>query len=75
MLINAFRSLLSGGGIDWLSVFSQILACLFIILIVLPIHEFAHGWVAHKLGDDTPKWQGRLTPVSYTHLDVYKRQK
>lgn len=69
MLINAFRSLLSGGGIDWLSVFSQILACLFIILIVLPIHEFAHGWVAHKLGDDTPKWQGRLTLNPLASLD------
>ena len=26
---------------------------LFIIFMILPIHEFAHAWTAHKLGDDT----------------------
>ncbi len=69
MLINAFRDLLSGNGISWLSIFSQILASLFVVLVVLPLHEFAHGWVAHKLGDDTAKWQGRLTLNPLASLD------
>ena len=29
------------------------------ILIALTFHEFAHAFVATKLGDDTPKLQGR----------------
>ena len=39
----------------------QIIAVLVIVFIILPIHELAHGFVAHKLGDDTAKRQGRLT--------------
>jgi Zn-dependent protease len=32
-------------------------------------HEYAHGWVAHKLGDDTAKNMGRLTLNPINHLD------
>ena len=42
----------------------------FILLAVLPLHECAHGWVAHKLGDDTAKLQGRLTLNPRAHLDL-----
>ena len=35
----------------------------------LTIHEFAHAWAAHKLGDDTAKRQGRLTLDPLAHLD------
>ena len=35
----------------------------------LTIHEFAHAWVAHRLGDDTAKNQGRLTLDPLAHLD------
>ena len=31
------------------------------IIIGLSFHEFAHGIVSYKLGDPTPKLQGRLT--------------
>jgi len=31
------------------------------ILVGLTVHEFAHAYVADKLGDKTPKFQGRLT--------------
>ena len=41
---------------------------LFIIFMILPIHEFAHAWTAHKLGDDTAKYQGRLTLNPLAHL-------
>ena len=37
----------------------------------LPVHEFAHAWVAHKLGDDTAKHQGRLTLNPLAHLDLF----
>ncbi len=39
----------------------QIAVVLVIVFLVLPLHEWAHGFVAHKLGDDTAKRQGRLT--------------
>ena len=32
-------------------------------------HEFAHAWVANKLGDDTPRLQGRLTLNPLAHVD------
>ena len=40
-----------------------------IILISLTIHEYSHGMMAHLLGDDTAKNQGRLTLNPLKHLD------
>ena len=39
------------------------------ILIAITFHEFAHAYVADKLGDDTPRNQGRLTLNPLGHLD------
>lgn len=39
------------------------------ILIAFTFHEFAHAWVADKLGDKTPKFQGRLTLNPIAHID------
>lgn len=39
------------------------------VLIAITFHEFAHGWVADKLGDETPRMQGRLTLNPLAHLD------
>lgn len=41
------------------------------VLIILPIHEFAHAFTAHKLGDDTAKNMGRLSLNPMRHLDPY----
>lgn len=66
MLFSVLRSLFSGGSVDFMSILMQIVAVLFVIFCILPLHEFAHGWVAYKLGDNTAKYQGRLTfnPIS-----------
>src|SRR2546422_7370156 len=32
-------------------------------------HEFAHAWVAMKLGDDTPVLEGRVTLNPLAHVD------
>ena len=32
-------------------------------------HEFAHAWVATKLGDDTPSREGRVTLNPLAHVD------
>jgi len=39
------------------------------LLIALTIHEFAHAWTADKLGDPTPRYQGRVTLNPRAHLD------
>jgi Zn-dependent protease len=44
-------------------------ARLLVVLLGIPIHEWAHGWVAHLLGDTTPEREGRLSLNPITHLD------
>ena len=39
------------------------------VLIAITFHEFAHGYAAYKLGDDTAKNQGRLSLNPFAHLD------
>lgn len=39
------------------------------VIIAIAFHEFAHAWMADKLGDDTPRMQGRLTLNPLKHLD------
>ena len=39
------------------------------IVIGLSMHEFAHAAVAYKLGDNTPKLQGRVTINPMAHID------
>ncbi len=41
-----------------------------IIFMILPVHEFAHAWVAYKLGDDTARYSGRLTMNPFSHVDI-----
>ena len=40
-----------------------------VLLFALCFHEFAHAWVAYKLGDPTAKHSGRLTLNPLAHLD------
>lgn len=39
------------------------------VLIAITFHEFAHAFAADKLGDDTPRMQGRLNLNPLSHLD------
>lgn len=39
------------------------------ILIAITFHEYAHAFAADKLGDDTPRREGRLTLNPLAHLD------
>ncbi len=39
------------------------------IIIGLTFHEFAHAFVADRLGDPTPRNQGRLTISPLSHID------
>ncbi|MGE5398359.1 MAG: site-2 protease family protein [Chitinophagales bacterium] len=40
------------------------------LIIALTFHEYAHAVVADYLGDDTPRYQGRLTINPIAHLDL-----
>lgn len=48
---------------------SQLIAGVMVLLLCFPVHEAAHAFAAHKLGDDTAKKMGRLTLNPLKHLD------
>jgi Zn-dependent protease len=52
-------------NINLVDIISRALA----LLLGLTIHEFAHAWTANKLGDPTPRLNGRVTLNPLAHLD------
>ena len=62
-------SSLLNGSMDFTSVIIYILSSLLVVFLTLPIHEFAHGYAAVKLGDPTPRYQGRLSINPFAHID------
>lgn len=54
---------------DKTQIFMMLIARVIIILLILPLHEFAHAWVARRCGDDTAKSKGRLTFNPFSHVD------
>ena len=46
------------------------LSTLPIFLVSLTIHEYAHGWMAYRYGDDTAKRMGRLTLNPIAHISL-----
>ena len=39
------------------------------LVLAISLHEAAHGWIAHLLGDSTAKQLGRLTANPLKHID------
>lgn len=58
------------GSVSFANLLFMIAAYAIMVLVMLPIHELAHAFAAHKLGDDTAKWNGRLTLNPMAHLDL-----
>ncbi|MBW2038622.1 MAG: site-2 protease family protein [Deltaproteobacteria bacterium] len=52
------------------STIQQISILVLPILLAVTLHEVAHGWVADRLGDPTPRLAGRLTLNPIKHLDL-----
>jgi Zn-dependent protease len=48
---------------------SGLIQAVIVIVMCLIVHEFAHALVAIRLGDDTPRRQGRLTLNPLKHID------
>lgn len=55
---------------DPLKFLLAILLLILPLLISIALHEWAHGFIAYKLGDSTPKAYGRLTLNPIKHLDL-----
>lgn len=65
MLIDLFRD-----GFSFMTIIKLGIR-LMIILLFLPVHEFAHGYVACKLGDSTARNMGRLTLNPLAHVEPF----
>lgn len=61
-------NVLSGDFSFW-EIIIYFLSGVAVVMLVLPIHEFAHGWTACKLGDPSPRYDGRLTLNPMAHID------
>ena len=54
-----------------LKYFIMILMEISALCVALPIHEWAHAFVAYKQGDPTAKVMGRMTPAAFAHFDIF----
>ena len=68
-MLRSLYTLISSA--DYISAAILLLAYAALIFLMLPVHEWAHAFSAYKLGDDTAKWNGRLTLNPLKHLDVF----
>lgn len=48
---------------------TTLLANAIALLIGMTLHEFAHAWVATRMGDPTPRQEGRLTLNPFVHIN------
>ncbi len=61
--------LLSREGFNLQTFLGLLISSAAVIFFTLPVHEWAHGFVATKLGDPTPRYQGRLSLNPLKHID------
>lgn len=62
-------TLLNGGFSSFSQVLFMLLGYVILLGVMMPVHEAAHAFAAVKLGDPTPRWNGRLTLNPLAHLD------
>lgn len=62
---------LKGSGFNVTLIIMYLAAVLFNIFVSLPFHECAHGLIAYKLGDNTAKYQKRLSLNPFRHIDWF----
>ena len=65
MLLN----LLLSGEYDFRSMLLEFVILMLVFFVSLSLHEFAHAFVAYRMGDDTAKSMGRLTLNPLAHID------
>lgn len=67
-LFRVLTSDLSGSDLLY-SVLYVLLSAAIVIFLTMPVHEWAHGFAASKLGDPTAKYYGRLRLNPLAHID------
>lgn len=68
-MISYFIDYMSG-DIDMLSFLTIICVMVFVTVCCLPVHEFAHSYIADKLGDSTGRLNGRSNLSPMAHLSL-----
>lgn len=53
-----------------LTIIQKIVAWSLPVIFAITLHEVAHGWIADKLGDPTPRALGRLSWNPIHHIDL-----
>lgn len=66
LLFHLFR-----GDTPFYVILLQMLFSLVALLLIFPIHECAHGITALAFGDNTAKYQGRLSLNPLAHIDLW----
>ncbi|MFV2062883.1 MAG: site-2 protease family protein [Chloroflexota bacterium] len=51
------------------ALFSAFIVVASMLLVGFPVHEYMHAWAAYRQGDNTARWQGRLTLDPRVHFD------
>lgn len=67
LIILAVLSLANMGVGGWINLLLTLPA----VIMAITFHEYAHAYAADKLGDTTPRAQGRLTLNPTSHLDFF----
>lgn len=57
------------GNVTGVELLAGLFASVFVVFCTMPVHEYAHAWVATKLGDQTARLQGRLSLNPMRHID------
>lgn len=65
------RYLFGYGNVDLINLVIYFLSSCAVIFLLTPAHEFAHAYTATKLGDPTPRYQGRLSLNPFDHIDYF----
>lgn len=64
-------NLLLSGQFDIYNILAVLISSLIVIFFTIPLHEWAHAFVASKLGDPTPGYLGRLNFNPFAHIDYF----
>lgn len=63
-------SLFFNNSLTFAEILLYVVVTIVVIMISLTVHEYAHGFMAVKMGDSTPKTMGRLTLNPLRHIDL-----
>ena len=66
-----FFDVLGGHSFSIEGIILRILPSLIVIFVCMPFRDFICAYIATKLGDNTPRYNGRLTINPFAHFDLF----